>query len=169
MRKPLIPALVLLASAGLVALTGCSGASDDTADTEPTTSNSAPATEETAAEEEASSGEQSVEEACQIANSAVTEVQADVSEAFSGMSGGDFSGAAEALTLIQGQLEEASSQVTNTEVKTAVDDVLADFTVVAEQVNLAATQGAESVDQNALSTAATELQTGSQNLQTLCS
>jgi hypothetical protein len=166
MRKPLIPAVVLLASAGLFAFSGCSAPAAEP-ETEETTSQSTPA--EATGEAEAPAGEQTVDESCAIANSALLEVQTEVSDAFSGMTEGDFQGAADALALVQGQLEEASGQVTNPEVKAAIDGVLEDFTVVSEQIAVAASGGAEAVDQEALSTAATNLQEGAQEMQTLCS
>src|SRR3546814_2284308 len=77
MRKPLLPALVLIASAGMLALTGCSGA----AEPGPTQTRSS-TSQQAASETPTTTAEgQTVEEACAIANETVLSLQDDVTAA----------------------------------------------------------------------------------------
>src|SRR3546814_17598717 len=71
MRKPLLPALVLIASAGMLALTGCSGA----AEPGPTQTRSS-TSQQAASETTTTTAEgQTVEAACAIANEHVLSLQ----------------------------------------------------------------------------------------------
>src|SRR3546814_20985334 len=77
MRKPLLPALVLIASAGMLALTGCSGA----AEPGPTQTRSS-TSQQAASETPTTTAEgQTVEAACAIANETVLSPPAYVTAA----------------------------------------------------------------------------------------
>lgn len=174
MRTPLIPALVLLVSASLVALTGCTIAAGP--DAEPSTSTStSPSTsatprasaDPTAAQDEAMAGaEQTVAESCAIANQAVFAAQGEVSGVFSGLAAGDYAGVAAALTSIEGQLGAAAQAITNPEVGTPLSDLVATFAVANEQV--AAGAGGATVDLQALQATAAQIQAGAQRMEALC-
>ncbi len=99
MRKP-IAALVLAAGLGVASFTGCTS----NASTEPT---------ETA---------QSTADACQIASEYVQEFQDDMSTTMSEAAAGDFSKIVEVMNSLKTRLGEAADEVSNTEVKDALNE-----------------------------------------------
>ena len=167
MRKPLLPTLVVLASAGLLALTGCSAPAENAAEQTPSTSTSqAPTTEESSAE---SGTEQTVEESCAVASEAMSSVQSEMSSALTNIGSGDIASVIPALEQFEATLGEAVGEVSNPEVGTALDDFRAKFAAFNDILAGAENGGVESIDQTALQTAATDLQTSAQGVQELCS
>lgn len=169
MRKPLIPTLVLLASAGLVALTGCSAPVELNADDEPTNSSSqAPSEPSASEEEETSAGEQTVAESCAIAQETLSTVQSEMTDALSDMGSGDIASVIAALETFEVRLGEAVDEVTNPEVDAALTDFQGAFSSFTDLLAGAESGGPESLDQAAVQDASTELQTSAQGIQELC-
>jgi hypothetical protein len=168
MRKPLLPTLVVLASAGLLALTGCSAPAENTAaeDAPETSTSQSPATEESPA---AAAGDQSVEESCAVASEAMASVQSEMSGAMQSMGAGDIASVIPALKQFEASLGEAVDQVANPEVGAALSDFQSGFASFNAALAPAETGGIEAVDQNALQTSANDLQTSAQEIQALCS
>lgn len=122
MRTPLIPAVVLLASASLIALSGCSAPAESGDQARPTSSASQPSRTPSAAP---SDDGHSLEEACQIANEAAMSVQTEASEALANPS--DPAVVATALEAVETRLGEALTEITNPEVEAATAEVQGHF------------------------------------------
>lgn len=162
MRKPLLPALVLLASAGMLALTGCSGA----ADPGPTQTRSAASQEPTTETPAPTSDGQSVEEACAIANETVLSLQDDVTAALTNPS--DQEAVMAALETVEASLGEAAGEITNEEIAPALADLQARFASFTDQL-VAVQTGTPTQEQvTAIQTAAADLQAAAEGMRQRC-
>lgn len=169
MRKPLIPTLVLLASAGMLALTGCSPtAGPSVGDESTTTTSQAPAPETAPSASAPATAEQSIAESCALAEGALSKVQSELTGALSDITGGDISGVIAALESFEAQLGETVGQITNPDVSAAMSKFYGEFASVNDLLATAQEGGLESVDQAALREASTKLQTSAQEIQALC-
>lgn len=162
MRTPLLPALVLLASAGLLALTGCSGS----AEPGPTQTRSS-ASQQSASESPAPAAEgQSVEEACAIANETVLSLQGDVTAALANPT--DQEGVIAALETVEARLGEAVGDITNEEIAPALADLQVQFASFTDEL-IAAQSGTPTQEQvMAIQTSATELQGAADAMRQRC-
>ncbi|MFG6445654.1 hypothetical protein ACFXP7_10005 [Microbacterium sp. P06] len=169
MRKPLIPTLVVLASAGLLALTGCSAPAEPAADEPSTSTSQAPSPAESSAAPEPAAGDQTVEESCAVAQEAMSSLQTEMTGALESLGSGDIASVIPALESFETQLGEAVSQVSNPEVGAALSAFQTDFASFNDIIAAAKDGGMETIDQTALQAAAGELQTSAQDVQALCS
>jgi hypothetical protein len=170
MRKSPILTLVLLASTSLVALTGCSAPAEPAADEQPTTSTSqAPTEEESPEASEPATGEQTVAESCAIAQQTMSTIQSEMTDAMTTMGAGDMSGALEALETFEASLGDAVAEVTNPEVDAALSNFQSKFASFNELLATVDPSDPASIDQTALTTASTDIQTAAQEIATLCS
>jgi hypothetical protein len=159
MPKPMIPALVLLASAALVTLTGCTGSAETTAD-RPTASASEEPTPTPTSEG------QTVEEACLIANEAVLSVQSEANAALANPS--DQAAVMSALETIETRLAEAVGQISNSDVGSQLGAFQTQFAAFTDQLVAAQTAAPTTEQITALQTAATDLQTSAEEMRQLC-
>lgn len=67
-------------------------------------------------------GEQSTTEACQVAQTTVAAAEAEITEAMSGATSGDYAKVAEGFKTLSGSLKEAAGKISNEEVKGALAD-----------------------------------------------
>lgn len=118
MRKPLVPALVVLVSASLVALSGCSAPTGPDGKAPPTSSTVEPS--HSAVPSSPEDG-QSREEACRIADEAAKSVQAQASEALANPA--DTAVVSAALKAVESRLAEVMSAITHPEVHAAAAEV----------------------------------------------
>ncbi|ALJ20360.1 hypothetical protein [Microbacterium sp. No. 7] len=143
MRTKHTLSLALIAGLGIASLTGCSGGG----------------------------GAQTVAEACDTAESVMSEVQSEMSSLNSEVAAGDFSSLVEGLDLLEGKLGEAVGKVTNEEVKSALSKLetsVADFAAIFDGVEDGdLTALADKGDE--LQTVVTDIQEAGTELGTLCS
>ncbi|MCK6065349.1 MULTISPECIES: hypothetical protein [Microbacterium] len=163
----MIPTLAVLAAAGMFALTGCAGPADTASEKESTgsgsTSQEKPTKEAAPAEEE----DQSVEEACGIANEAVSSVQGDLNDAMSNPT--DVAVVTAAMEKVNVQLAGAVEEITNPEVETAITTFQTQFASLSDQL-VAIQSGTPTQEQvTALQTSATELQASATEMAEICS
>jgi hypothetical protein len=170
MRKTPLLALVLLASTSIVALTGCSAPAEPVADEQPTTSTSqAPTDEESTEASEPAAGEQTVAESCAIAQQSMSSIQTEMTDAMSTMSAGDMTGALAALETFEASLGEVVTEVTNPEVDAALSNFQSKLTNFNDLLATVDPSNPASIDQTALTTASTDIQTAAQEIATVCS
>lgn len=174
MRKLLMSTVVLLASAGLVALTGCAGP-DEPAVEEPSTSTSQPSTPtpvrssapvapapSKTTEAPAAEGEQSRSQACTIAKEAVLSVQSAVGAAMANPA--DKTAVMTALEAVETTLDGALEEISNPEVGTALTDLRQQFVTFGQLIDRAGGAGQATQIQSAMA----ELRGAMQRVQTLC-
>lgn len=131
MRKSLT-ALVLAASLGVASLTGCTPAASESTPT---------------------ASPQSAADACKVAQESMKEFQEDMTTTLSEVTSGDFSTVVETMTSLQDKIGETADAISNTEVKSALNDfgaAIGKFTTVFDGV----TDG----DLTALTTKTAEMQ-----------
>jgi hypothetical protein len=128
MRASRISALVLLASVGFAALTGCAPAAEPTGQATPEASASP---SPTGAESEAPASDgQTREEACEIANQAAVDLQDEANEALANQT--DPAAVGAALDQVSAGLSTALEDITNSEVSSAVGDLQQRFAAFSE-------------------------------------
>lgn len=163
MRKPMIPALVLLASAGLFVLSGCSAPSGSGSDETPQSSTSQASDDGAAA---GGGGEQSLEEACAIANDAALSLQDDTQAALADPSNQE--AVAGALDSVSTTLSGALEKISNPEVEAAVGDLQSRFDSFGQMLSDLQSGTPTQEQATALQTAAADLQTSAGNVAELC-
>ncbi|QEW03158.1 hypothetical protein [Microbacterium lushaniae] len=162
----MIPTLAVLAAAGLFALTGCAGPADTASDKESTGSGSSSQEPTTEASEPAEE-DQSVEEACAIANEAVSSVQGDLNDAMANPT--DAAIVTSAMEKVNVQLTGAVEEITNPEVETAITTFQTQFASLSDQL-VAIQSGTPTQEQvTALQASATELQASATEMAEICS
>ncbi|MFT4136978.1 hypothetical protein [Microbacterium sp.] len=100
MRKPLT-ALLLVSGLGAASLTGCAAS---------------------AAETTPSATAQSTADACEVAQTALPELQDEISATLAEASSGDYSTVVESITALERKLGETADKITDADVKSALDD-----------------------------------------------
>jgi hypothetical protein len=162
MRKPMIPALVLLAATGLFALSGCSAPGQSTSEASPHASSEQTSEDGGAAAD----GDQSLEEACAIANDAALSLQNDTQAALSDPSNQEV--VSGAIDTVSNTLSDALDEISNPDVEAAVGDLQSRFESFGQMLSDLQTGTPTQEQASALQSAAADLQTSASNVAELC-
>jgi hypothetical protein len=154
-------AAVTIALVAVLGLAGCTGTPNAT-ETEKSSSST-----ETSAPTEQSSG-QTVAEACAIATSKVAGAASSLSSLDVNAAAADPEGTVATLTATADAIGEAADSVTNVEVKDAVTAVYEDFTTMRDLLSRVLIDKDTSAAAE-MQTLATDIQTSTQAVSTLCS
>jgi hypothetical protein len=159
-----IRALVVLASVSILAFTGCTAVQYPTVDNPSPVATAEPEPQVTASTDPV----QTVDEACAIADSLMSTVRSQASDASKALQSGDVDGALAIMTTFEGQLERAIDDITNPEVDAALSDFGAEFATLRELVASAERPEALVQKQGQLVAIAGELQSSAEAIQRLC-
>ena len=160
-RRKSLSVFALLGVAGVI-LTGCTPSDDAT--TTSSGASSSPSAESTPSETPVA--EQSVGEACNVLIEGVTEMQSTLTDNAAQLQT-DPAAAAAAYKDVVALFQENAAKVTNEEVKPAADKIGAVFVTFGETMDAAAVDP-NSVDPQAVTNYATDLQTTTQEMGVIC-